>query len=147
MNKQQKGFTLIELVMVIVILGILSAFAFPKFANLSGNARKASLEGALGSIKSSSAIVHAKALVINQTTGALTLEGTALNLVNSYPDSETIDLAAQLSATDYTIVDTSGTVVTVTLGSCSFTYTEAAVANSAPTISTLTNTGPDANEC
>ncbi len=145
MKNKQQGFTLIELVMVIVILGILSAFAFPKFANLSGNARLASLNGALGAVKSSSAIVHAKALVLNQTSGALTIEGTALNLVNSYPDSETIDLAAQLGA-DYTVVDTSATVVTVTLGTCSFTYTEAA-ANGAPAISAVANTGPDVNEC
>ena len=147
MKKTQQGFTLIELVMVIVILGILAAFAFPKFANLTGNARLASLQGALGSIKSSSAIVHAKALVTNQTAGAISIEGTALNLVNGYPDSETIDLAAQLSATDYTLADTSATVLTVTLGTCSFTFTEAAAANTSPAISVIANSGPDANEC
>jgi len=137
MKQKQQGFTLIELVMVIVILGILAAFAVPKFANLSGNARLASLQGALGSIKSSSAIVHAKALVSSLTAGPISIEGTALNLVNGYPDSETIDLAAQLSATDYTLADTSATVLRVTLGTCFFTYTEAAAANTSPTISVV----------
>ena len=55
MKNQQSGFTLIELIMVIVILGILAAFALPKFADLSGDARASSLNGALGSVRSASA--------------------------------------------------------------------------------------------
>mgnify|MGYP000025747564 CR=1 FL=1 len=57
-TKVQQGFTLIELIMVIVILGILSAFALPKFANFSTDARKSSLQGLLGAIKTTSKIVH-----------------------------------------------------------------------------------------
>ena len=51
-NKQQSGFTLIELVIVIAILGILSAVALPKFVDLSGSAKTAAVQGVAGAITS-----------------------------------------------------------------------------------------------
>ena len=57
--KRQSGFTLIELVMVIVILGVLAAVAIPKFVNLKGEAQTAALTGMVGSISSANSINYA----------------------------------------------------------------------------------------
>ncbi|KQY82414.1 prepilin-type N-terminal cleavage/methylation domain-containing protein [Pelomonas sp. Root1444] len=60
MNKsQQAGFTLIELVMVIVILGVLAAVALPKFVSVDTEAKAAALAGIAGSLSSASAINYA----------------------------------------------------------------------------------------
>ncbi len=57
--KKQSGFTLIELVMVIVILGILAAAALPKFVNLRGEAQRAAVDGVAGALSSGNTINYA----------------------------------------------------------------------------------------
>ena len=59
MNNQQSGFTLIELVMVIVILGVLAVSAIPKFTDVSGAAEQAATDGIAGALGSGSAINYA----------------------------------------------------------------------------------------
>ena len=61
MRNTQQGFTLIELVVVIVILGILAATALPKFIDMSGEASQAAVSGVAGAISSAGAINYAAA--------------------------------------------------------------------------------------
>lgn len=88
-----KGFTLIELVVVIVILGILAATAAPKFIDLTGDAKESIVEGVRGSINSAADMAHAKALVSGQAgaTGQITVAGSTISLIYGWPATNSID--------------------------------------------------------
>lgn len=90
-NKQQ-GFTLIELVVVIVILGILAVTAAPKFIDLTSDAKKSVMESVEGSIESAVSMVNAKAIIQNQigAKGALKINGDYYALVNGYPAAKAL---------------------------------------------------------
>lgn len=136
MKKQQSGFTLIELIMVIVILGVLSAFALPKFVDLGGDAAQASASGIRAAVLSGSGIAHAKFLA-QGSSGTVTMEGTAYTMTNGYPDADDIDEIAGVDME--TAPSTTGGVTTFTVDNCSFTYTEAA-ANGTPAVAAITCT-------
>lgn len=87
--KKQGGFTLIELVVVIVILGILAVTAAPRFLNLQGDARDASLQGLKGAMQGAAGIVYGRAAIDGKesvSSATVTILGTGnVDVVWGYP--------------------------------------------------------------
>ncbi|MBS3805819.1 MAG: type II secretion system protein [Oleiphilaceae bacterium] len=152
-TQKQKGFTLIELVIVIVILGILSAFALPRFADLSGDATEASVEGARGAVKSASAIAHSVCLARSSCDASddgtgdetVSLEGQEVDMVFGYIAATPTAIGAAADIGDFNVEAPSGDatvppsmIVSDTDGNCSFTYTEAADTSTPATVGDVT---------
>jgi MSHA pilin protein MshA len=124
MSKSQAGFTLIELIAVIVIIGILAAAALPKFVDLSSDARQAKVNAALGAMKSAAAMTHGKFL-IDPNTNPQVFEGVSVTFVNGYPSAGSIAAVAGLEASDFTISVSGSTATVSVMANCLATYTEA----------------------
>lgn len=148
--KKQQGFTLIELVTVIIILGILAAFAVPRFINLSSEAKAASIKGLSGSVKAASALAHAAYIVKDvPTSTTVAMGGQTVTIKNAYPEGSADGIVKALDiSNDYQLdTSTTGSVVfyqsdqslATTPATCIVTYEEAGGAGDAPSVTTDTD--------
>jgi MSHA pilin protein MshA len=152
MKSSQSGFTLVELVVVITILGILAAFAIPKFVALDTQARTVTVNGLAGSVKAAASLARGLAMV-SQSTASVTMEGSTVTLTNNYPDATATGIPLAVNANtaavggDFAFTAGSGTTTPATWtkngaptpANCSVSYT-AALAGATPTIA-VTTTG------
>ncbi len=157
--KKQSGFTLIELIVVIVILGIMAAIAGPRFVDLQSDARLSVMQGVEGSIRSAATLVYSKALIESiestdeggGTPPSVDVQGGTVLTKFGYPSagtSATPPVGGLMNAIDLSgdiVVTGDASTITFTYGTitaCNVTYAEAANAGDSPTI---TNNATSAN--
>jgi MSHA pilin protein MshA len=108
-RKNQKGFTMIELIIVIVIIGILAAIAIPRYVDMTAQARRGARDGLTGNLKAAASIAYANAMI----SGTAAIDATSV--YGQLADTGGLTFA--------------GTVFTATVNAVAYTWTFAVPAN------------------
>lgn len=148
--RRQSGFTLLELVIVIVVLGILAALAIPRFISLQREARIAVVDSLFNSLRSGSNVIYAKSAATGESDLAIGLvdidggpvgSGPNVNTRFGYPQATQIDITQlfdNLSARyNFTGGGTGNATLTINLdgiATCAVTYTSSTAAGATPAI-------------
>jgi MSHA pilin protein MshA len=136
--QKQAGFTLIELVIVIVILGILAATAAPKFIDLTADAKDSIVEGTRGALNSAADLAHAKALVSNEAgnSGAISVGTSSIDVTWGWPDADEIASLITMDDISSSVSTNAASFTHADGGSCTATYDMSSVnsAESRPAI-------------
>ena len=122
--KSNKGFTLIEIIAVLILLGILAAVAVPKYVDMQTDAQAKAVEGALAAASSNVTMSYSKFLLTNSTTP----NAIAANAWSDGTNTQTIDTNLGDFTASYSYADVSGNgIVTVTIATGPTWFAAAAV--------------------
>ncbi|UJQ37257.1 prepilin-type N-terminal cleavage/methylation domain-containing protein [Aeromonas caviae] len=137
--KKQSGFTLIELVIVIIILGILAVTAAPKFLNLQEDAKKSAAQGVQAAVSSSAQLVYSKSAlegIERDPSGAVSSsDGTKIDVVFGYPAATDAGIKNAVTIDGSWSGKKSGSVYVFSTSSskCTVNYTAASKTSAAST--------------
>lgn len=154
MKQRQAGFTLMEMIILIVVLGILTATAAPKFLEIQQDARIAALKGGAGAASSAAQIVYGKAAIQGMelaASGAISTASGSVDIVWGYPAATSAGIgaavtgfgengdfvavsAATSSVTDKEIRFSLASMSEAARSNCFFTYIEATASSAASTL-------------